>query len=68
VPDTVLEGPEQPPADLDPGETVSGTDTATTSVTLAQRDPQVALALNALNSSHVGAVARRSGASVPAAQ
>ena len=58
VPDTLLEGPEQPPADLDVAETIT---------TLAARDPQVALALHALTS-HAGAVARRGEGPAPAAQ
>jgi carboxyl-terminal processing protease len=54
VPDVVLEGAEQPPADMDTAESAAPT--------LAQRDPQVALALQAL-SSHTGLVAgRASGA------
>ena len=48
VPDTVLAGTEQPPADMD----------TTDSATLAQRDPQVSIALQAL-STHVGQVAAR---------
>jgi carboxyl-terminal processing protease len=60
LPDTVLDGPEQPPADLDLAEAITAT--------LAQRDPQVALALHALTS-HAGAIARRSaGETAPAAQ
>ena len=48
VPDTVLAGTEQPPAVMD----------TTDSATLAQRDPQVSIALQAL-STHVGQVAAR---------
>jgi len=48
VPDTVLEGVEQPPADMDSGD----------AATLAQRDPQVSAALQAL-ALHAGAVAGR---------
>src|ERR1017187_1118230 len=48
VPDTVLAGTEQPPADMD----------TTDSATLAQRDPQVSVALQALTT-HVGQVAAR---------
>jgi carboxyl-terminal processing protease len=48
VPDTVLEGIEQPPADMDSGD----------AATLAQRDPQVSAALQAL-ALHAGAVAGR---------
>jgi carboxyl-terminal processing protease len=48
VPDTVLEGTEQPPADMDTAE----------HATLAQRDPQVSVALQAL-SMHTGQVAAR---------
>jgi carboxyl-terminal processing protease len=74
VPDTVLDGPEQPPADLDDNDTsvtpstviASGTasgagDTTHIPVaTLAQRDPQVAVALHALTS-HAGVIARGNG-------
>ncbi|HEY1726362.1 MAG TPA: S41 family peptidase [Steroidobacteraceae bacterium] len=49
VPDTVLDGPEQPPGDLD---------AATTRPTLADRDPQVAAALHDL-SLRTGLVAGR---------
>jgi carboxyl-terminal processing protease len=48
VPDTVLVGPEQPPADMD----------TANNATLAQRDPQVSVALQAL-STHTGLVAGR---------
>jgi carboxyl-terminal processing protease len=48
VPDTVLEGAEQPMADMDTAE----------HATLAQRDPQVSVALQAL-SLHTGQVAAR---------
>ena len=48
VPDTVLEGAEQPPADMDTADRA----------TLAQRDPQVSVALQAL-SMHTGQVAAR---------
>ena len=48
VPDTVLAGTEQPPADMD----------TTDSATLAQRDPQVSVSLQALTT-HVGQVAAR---------
>ena len=51
VPDTVLDGPEQPPADMDTAD----------HATLAQRDPQVSVALQAL-STHTGLVAGRVGA------
>jgi carboxyl-terminal processing protease len=51
VPDTVLEGVEAPPADMDSG----------ASATLAQRDPQVAAALQALTT-HASAVAGRDSA------
>jgi len=55
VPDTVLEGPEQPPADMDTlDDSASGLAAAPT---LAKRDPQVSLALQAL-SGHSGQVAR----------
>ena len=71
VPDIALEGPEQPPAAMDtadnaPGASASASSRATGAVpTLAQRDPQVSLALQAL-SSHTGLVAR--GASAAAAR
>ena len=52
VHDTVLEGPEQPPADMD---------TPDDSPTLAKRDPQVSVALQAL-SGHSGQIARGAGA------
>jgi carboxyl-terminal processing protease len=64
LPDTVLDGPEQPPAELDASDTLAPTGPT---AALAQRDPQVALALHALTT-HVGAVARRSGVSAAAAQ
>jgi carboxyl-terminal processing protease len=48
VPDTVLQGTEQPPAAMDTAD----------HVTLAQRDPQVSVALQAL-SMHTGQVAAR---------
>jgi carboxyl-terminal processing protease len=64
LPDTVLDGPEQPPAELDSTDAVTPTGPT---AALAQRDPQVALALHTLTT-HVGAVARRSGASAAAAQ
>jgi carboxyl-terminal processing protease len=67
LPDTLLDGPEQPPADLDSAETISGPGTTAATSTLAQRDPQVALALHALTS-HPGAIARRAGVAGPAAQ
>jgi len=69
VPDTLLDGPEQPPAELDSAESVvpGTTTTAAVPATLVQRDPQVALALHALTS-HAGAIARRPGASTPAAK
>jgi C-terminal processing protease CtpA/Prc len=51
VPDTVLDGAEQPPADMDTAD----------HATLAQRDPQVSVALQAL-STHTGLVAGRVGA------
>jgi carboxyl-terminal processing protease len=59
VPDTLLDGPEQPPADLDAADGVTSTGAGSAVSTLAQRDPQVALALHALTS-HAGAIARRS--------
>jgi carboxyl-terminal processing protease len=49
VPDTVLDGPEQPPAELDAVDEVSAS-------TLSRRDPQVLLALQAL-SGHPGQIA-----------
>jgi carboxyl-terminal processing protease len=54
VPDTVLDGPEQPPAEMDLAE-----DAAVS--TLSRRDPQVLLALQSL-SGHPGQIAR--GASI----
>jgi carboxyl-terminal processing protease len=68
VPDTLLDGPEQPPADLDLAETITASGSGAPASTLAQRDPQVALALHALTA-HAGALARRSaGVAAPAAQ
>ena len=60
TPDVALEGPEQPPAEMDTAVTATGT-----APTLAQRDPQVSLALQAL-SSRSGVVA--AGASPTAAR
>ncbi len=61
VPDTVLDGPEQPPGEMDVAdEATKGTVAASS---LARRDPQVALALQAL-SGHPGQIAR--GAPAPA--
>jgi len=60
APDMALEGPEQPPADMDTAVNASGA-----APTLAQRDPQVSLALQAL-SSRTGLVAV--GASAAAAR
>jgi carboxyl-terminal processing protease len=51
VPDTVLEGPEQPPADMDSAD----------SPTLAKRDSEVSAALQAL-STHIDLVAGRASA------
>jgi len=51
VPDTVLDGVEQPPADMDSGDRA----------TLAERDPQVSAALQALTSK-AGVVAGRDSA------
>jgi carboxyl-terminal processing protease len=51
VPDTVLDGPEQPPAEMDTAD----------NATLATRDPEVSVALQAL-STHTGLVARRASA------
>jgi carboxyl-terminal processing protease len=51
VPDTLLDGAEQPPADMDTAE----------HATLAQRDPQVSVALQAL-STHTGLMAGPVGA------
>jgi carboxyl-terminal processing protease len=68
VPDTVLDGPEQPQADLDSPQTrASLTSTASMASTLAQRDPQVAMALQTLTM-HTGAIARGNNAAVSAAQ
>ncbi len=50
VPDTVLDGPEDPPAEMDAVDDVSRS-------TLSRRDPQVSLALQALTG-HPGQVAR----------
>ena len=50
VPDTVLDGPEDPPAEMDLVDDASRS-------TLSQRDPQVSLALQALTG-HPGQVAR----------
>jgi carboxyl-terminal processing protease len=55
VPDTVLDGAEEPPADMDTADNAAGHARAPT---LAARDPQVSLALQAL-SSHTGVVAGR---------
>jgi carboxyl-terminal processing protease len=55
VPDTVLEGPEQPPAEMDASDDSSSGLAAAS--TLAKRDPQVSLALQAL-AGHSGQVAR----------
>lgn len=60
APDMALEGAEQPPADMDTAVNATGA-----APTLAQRDPQVSLALQAL-SSHTGLVAV--GASAAAAR
>jgi carboxyl-terminal processing protease len=54
-PDTLLEGPEQPPAAMDRGEDAAA-------ATLPKRDPQVALALQSL-AAHPGQIA--SGAAAP---
>ena len=66
VPDTVLEGPEQPPADMDVAGNAASPAQAQ-APTLAQRDSQVALALQALGS-HPGQIARGSAAAATAAQ
>ncbi|HEY5019889.1 MAG TPA: S41 family peptidase [Steroidobacteraceae bacterium] len=60
VPDTVLDGPEQPQAEMDL------TDDAVSS-TLSRRDPQISLALEAL-SGHSAQVARGAAAAQPLAQ
>ena len=60
VPDTVLDGPEQPQAEMDL------TDDAVSS-TLSRRDPQISLALQAL-SGHSAQVARGAAAVQPLAQ
>jgi carboxyl-terminal processing protease len=60
IPDTVLDGPEQPPAEMDLTE-----DAAVS--TLTRRDPQVLLALQAL-SDHPGQVARGASPADPGAQ
>jgi carboxyl-terminal processing protease len=51
IPDTVLDGPEAPPADMDSAD----------NATLARRDPEVSVALQAL-STHTGLVAGRASA------
>ena len=58
LPDTVLDGPEQPPADLDSADNAAAPGAAPT---LATRDPEVSVALQAL-SLHTGQVAGRAGA------
>jgi carboxyl-terminal processing protease len=58
LPDTVLDGPEQPPADLDSADNAAAPGAAPT---LAARDPEVSVALQAL-SLHTGQVAGRAGA------
>jgi carboxyl-terminal processing protease len=60
VPDTVLDGPEQPPADMDVAE-----DAALS--TLSRRDPQVLMALQVL-SGHPGQIASGASAAHSAAQ
>ncbi len=60
VPDTVLEGPEQPPADMDVADDPGA-------ATLQRRDPQVLSALQAL-SEHSGQLARGAAAADPGAQ
>jgi len=60
VPDTVLDGPEQPPAEMDLAQ-----DAAVS--TLSRRDPQVMLALQSL-SGHPGQIARGVSATLPLAQ
>ncbi|HEX4376607.1 MAG TPA: S41 family peptidase [Steroidobacteraceae bacterium] len=75
TPDVVLEGPEQPPADLDSASMTAaslatGALAAGAVPTLALRDPEVAIALHALTS-HTGVVARGAAAgasATPAAQ
>jgi carboxyl-terminal processing protease len=54
VPDSVLDGPEQAPADMD----------SAGNATLAQRDPEVSVALQAL-STHTGQVAARVSSANP---
>jgi carboxyl-terminal processing protease len=66
VPDTSLEGPELPPADLDTAQLTTSAAINGMDSTLAQRDPQVGVALHAL-APHAGAIAR-SVAGAPAAQ
>jgi len=60
VPDTVLDGPEQPPADMDLADDPGA-------ATLQRRDPQVLSALQAL-SEHSGQLARGAAAADPGAQ
>jgi carboxyl-terminal processing protease len=60
TPDTVLDGPEQPPADMDLVDDAAAS-------TLSHRDPQVLAALQTL-SGHPGQVARGAGAASSGAQ
>lgn len=71
TPDVVLEGPEQPPADLDSASLTATGMPAGLGATLAQRDPEVAVALHTLTP-RAGVIARGSAggssAAVSAAQ
>jgi carboxyl-terminal processing protease len=69
VPDVVLDGPEQPPADMDATDSSSASASAGPGAapTLAQRDPQVSLALQTLTT-RADVVARRSSGGAAARQ
>ncbi len=69
VPDVVLDGPEQPPADMDAdgANPAAGTQAAMAAPTLAQRDPQISLALDTL-ATRADVIARRTSATAAAAQ
>jgi len=59
VPDVVLDGAEQAPAEMDTAQSISASSAAASAApTLAQRDPEVSLALQTLTT-HAGVVARR---------
>ncbi len=70
VPDVVLDGPEQPPAAMDGADgtdPAAGSPAAAAAPTLAQRDPQVSLALHTL-ATHPDVIARRTNAAAAARQ